>query len=265
MGTPERQRKTQALSHRKALTPHCDPGVPSEYKGRASQLLFMALPRGREARDWQPGATVILATETTSPTKLGGDCQSLTTSSWDPGWFISPGHVTNWGQLPYETHGPPGTVRSQPTWEPGGLGPAKCMRCMAHPGLYPHGDNRNLNSLELRSAWPLAAVVVQSLRHVWLSATLWTAARQVSLSFTISQSLPKHTSIEGIMPSNHLILGRPLLLLPSLFPSIRVFANESALCIRCPKYWSFRVSISPSNEYSGLISFRMDWLHFLAV
>ena len=88
-------------------------------------------------------------------------------------------------------------------------------------------------------------------------ATLWTAVCQASLSFTIFQSLLKLMSTESVMPSNHLILCRPLLLLPSIFPSIRVFSNESALSIRWPKYWSF--SISPSNKYSGLISFRTDW------
>ena len=108
-------------------------------------------------------------------------------------------------------------------------------------------------------------VVVQSLNRVQLFATLWTAACQASLSFTISQSLLKLTSTELVMPSNCLILCCPLLLLPSLFPSIRVFSNELAPCIRWPKYWSFSFSISPSNEYSGLISFRMDWLDLLAV
>ena len=99
-------------------------------------------------------------------------------------------------------------------------------------------------------------------RHsvVQLFATPWTAACQACLSFTISRSLLKLISIESVMPSNHLILCRPLLLLPSIFPSSRVFCNESALSIRWPKYWSFSFNISPSNEYSGLISFRMDWL-----
>ena len=96
-------------------------------------------------------------------------------------------------------------------------------------------------------------------------ATPWTAARQASLSITNSQSLPKLMSIESVMPSNYLILCHPLLLLPSMFPSIRVFSNESALHIRWPKYWSFSFSISPSNEYSGLISIRMDWLDLLAI
>ena len=105
---------------------------------------------------------------------------------------------------------------------------------------------------------------VQSLSHVRLFVTPWTAAHQASLSITNSRSLLKLMSIESVMPSNHLILCCPLLL-PSIFPSIRVFSNESVLHIRWPKYWSFSFSISPSNEYSGLISFRMDWLDLLAV
>ena len=97
------------------------------------------------------------------------------------------------------------------------------------------------------------------------SATPWTAAHQASLSITNSRSLLKLMSIESVMPSNHLIHCHPLLLLPSIFPSIRVFSNVSVLCIRWPKHWSFSFSISPCNEYSGLISFRMDWLDLLAV
>ena len=108
-------------------------------------------------------------------------------------------------------------------------------------------------------------VVAQWLSRVQLFATPWTAAHQASLSFTISQSLLKLMSIELVMPSNHLILCRHLLLLPSIFPSIRVFSNESALCTRWPKYWSFSFNISPCNEHPGLISFRMDWLDLLAV
>ena len=95
--------------------------------------------------------------------------------------------------------------------------------------------------------------------------TPWTAALQASLSITNSQRLLKLISIESMMPSNHLILCRPLLLLPSIFPSIRVFSKESVLCIRWPKYWSFSFSISPSSEYSGLIYFRVDWFNLLAV
>ena len=104
---------------------------------------------------------------------------------------------------------------------------------------------------------------VQSLSHVRLFVTPWTAARQASLSTTSSQSLLKSMSIESVMPSNHLILCHPLLLLPSIFSTIRVFSSESVLPIRWPKYWSF--SISPSNEYSGLISLRIDWFDLLAV
>ena len=106
---------------------------------------------------------------------------------------------------------------------------------------------------------------VQSLSHVPLFVTPWTAARQASLSITNSQSLLKLMTIKLVMPSSQLILCHPLLLLPSIFPSIRVFSNESALHMRWPKYWSFSFSISPSNEYSGLISFRIDWLDLLAV
>ena len=106
---------------------------------------------------------------------------------------------------------------------------------------------------------------VQLLSCVRLFETPWTAACQASLSITNSQSLLKLMSIESVMPSNHLILCHPLLLPPSIFPSIRVFYNESTLCIRWPKYWSFSLSNSPSNEHPGLISFRMDWLDLLAV
>ena len=106
---------------------------------------------------------------------------------------------------------------------------------------------------------------VQSLSRVRLFMTALTAACQASLSITNSQSLPKPMSIESVMPSNHLILCCPLLLLPSIFPSIRVFSNESALHIRWPQYWSFSFNISPFNEHPGLISFRMDWLDLLAV
>ena len=108
-------------------------------------------------------------------------------------------------------------------------------------------------------------VVVQSLNQVPLFTTPWTAAYQASLCFPISQSLLKIKSIESTMQCNHLTLCHPLFLLLSIFPSIRVFSNELALCIRWPKYWSFSFSISPSNGYSGLISFRMDWLALLAV
>ena len=106
---------------------------------------------------------------------------------------------------------------------------------------------------------------IQSLSRVQLFATPWTAARQASLSIINSWSLLKLMSIESVMPSNHLILCHPLLFLPSILPSIRVFSSEAVLCIRWPKYWSFSFSISPSNEYSRLISLRIDWFDFLAV
>ena len=108
-------------------------------------------------------------------------------------------------------------------------------------------------------------IVFQSLSCIWLFTSPWTGAHQGSLSFTISGGLLKLMSIESVMPSNYLILCHPLLFLPSFFPSIRVFSNEPALHIWWPKYWSFSFSISPSNEYSGLISFRIDWFDLLAV
>ena len=137
--------------------------------------------------------------------------------------------------------------------------PAAAAVCSAHVST--------LSPLSAKS-FPLllsAAVLssVQPLSRVQVSATPWTAARQPSLSISNSQSPPKPMSIELVMPSNHLILCHPLLLLPSIFPSIRVFSRESGLRISWPKYWSF--SISPFNEYSGLISFKMDWLDLLAV
>ena len=106
---------------------------------------------------------------------------------------------------------------------------------------------------------------VQSLSHVRLFAIPWTAACQASLPITNSQSLPKPMSIESVMPTSHLILCRPLVHLPSIFPGIRVFSNELTLHIRGPKYWSFSFNISPSNEHPGLVSFRVDWLDLLAV
>ena len=135
------------------------------------------------------------------------------------------------------------------------------------PSPHPPGSSSALN-FRVRNNYVaklLLLLVVQFLSYVWLFTTPWTAACQASLSFTISKSMFKLMSIEPVMPSNHLILCHPLLLLTSIFPSIQVFSNESALCIRCPKYWSFILSISPSNEYSGQISFRIDWLDLLAV
>ena len=121
---------------------------------------------------------------------------------------------------------------------------------------------------QLRDTWIISTFQfssVQSLSRVRLFATPWIAAHQASLSITNSQSSLRLTSIESVMPSSHLILCRPLLFLPSIFPNIRVFSNESTLHIRRPNYWSFSFSISPSNEQPGLISFRMDWLDLLAV
>ena len=107
--------------------------------------------------------------------------------------------------------------------------------------------------------FPISSVVVHLTKSRPTLFSPWTAARQASLSFTISQRLLKLMSIELVMPANHLILSHPLLLLLSIFPSIRVFSNELAFCIQWPKYWSFSLSISPSSEYSGMISFRVDW------
>ena len=121
--------------------------------------------------------------------------------------------------------------------------------------------------LTARLSWEFQGqvAVVQSLRRVRLFVTQWSAASQASASFTLSWSLLKLMSIEWVMPSKCLILCHPLLLPPSIFPSIRIFSNESALCIRWPKYWCFSFSICASNEYSGLISFRIDWFDLLAV
>ena len=141
--------------------------------------------------------------------------------------------------------------------QPHGLQPTRLL----HPWDFP-GKRTGVGCQCLLRVKPLF-VAILSLNRVQLYATSWTAACQASLSFTISQSLLKLMSIESVLPSNHLILCHPLLFLPSIFPSIRVFSDESALLIRWPKYWSF--SISPSNEYSGLISFRMDWFDLLAV
>ena len=124
-------------------------------------------------------------------------------------------------------------------------------------------DGKNYEIWMKLIMWNYSSVQLPS--RVWRFATPWTAARQASLSITNSQGLLKLMSIESVMPTNHLILCRPLLLLPSIFPSIRVFSNEPVLHIRWPKYWSFSFSISPSNEYSGLISFRINWLDLLTV
>ena len=142
----------------------------------------------------------------------------------------------------------------------------KCYSLPIAPPLG-HKSDQHLGGI----LWPILShgtrpvSSVQSLSHVRLFATPWTASCQASLSITNSQSLLKLMFIKLVMPSNHLILCHPLLLLLSIFPSIRVFSNESVLCIRWPKYWSFSFSIRPSSEYSGLISFRTDWFDLLAV
>ena len=130
-------------------------------------------------------------------------------------------------------------------------------------GTCDNKENCGLKKYSQSNSWQSSSV--QSLSHVWLFATPWTRACQASLSITNSRSLFKLISIESVMPSNHLILCRPLRLLPSIFPSNRVFSNDSVLCIRWPKYWSFSFNISPSSEHSGLTSLRIDWLDLLSV
>jgi len=130
--------------------------------------------------------------------------------------------------------------------------------------ILPFSSSPDISSQVLRLIW-VELCFCCSLSHVWLFAAPWTATCQASLFFTISWSLLKLMSIESMMPSKDIILCCSLLLLPSVFPSFRVFSNESGLCIRWPQYWSFSFSISPSNEYSGLISFRIDWFDLLAV
>ena len=142
--------------------------------------------------------------------------------------------------------------------------------CLNHPPIIsPHRPMEKSSSMKLvlgtKKAVNLWVQLVQSLNRVQLFATPWTTACQTSLSINNSQSPPKPTSIGSVMPSNHLILCHPRLLLPSILPSIGVFSNESVLHIRWPKYWSFSFNISPYNEHSGLISCRMDWLDLLAV
>ena len=126
-------------------------------------------------------------------------------------------------------------------------------------------ENSLAFSYKVKHTFTVQFSSVRSLSHVQFVVTPWTIARQASLSITNSRSLLRLMPIDSVMPSNHLILCRPLLILPSIFPSIRVFSNESALHIRWPKFWSFSFNISPSNEHLGLISFRMNWLDLLAV
>ena len=155
---------------------------------------------------------------------------------------------------------PPGAVQPYSSPSSGSQMREGTMKCGSLPSAMPV-----LSVLPLSTIHQMSVAVVQLLSRVQLFETPWTAARQAPLSFTTSQSLLKLMPTESVMPSDHLILCCPLLLLPSIFPNIRVFSNESALCIRWPKYWSFSFSISLSNEYSGLISFRINWLDLLAV
>ena len=157
------------------------------------------------------------------------------------------------------------TANCGPSREPGPRAPVwgnlDTMLRLSH--LSNRHDDRPVHVLCLL-LWE-SIIVVQPLSRIQPSASPWTAARQASLSITNSQSPPKPMYIESVMPSNHLILCHPLLLLPPNFLSIGVFSNESTLCVRWPKYWNFGFSIGPSNEYSGFISFRIDWFDVLAV
>ena len=160
-------------------------------------------------------------------------------------------HLNGWHLLsPYDVSVPSALTHFEPWFISFSLTPTSSLS----------GD-----SLALSIKYQLQFSSVQLLSRVWFFATPWIAACQASLSITNSWSLPKLMSIESVMPSSHLILRRPLLFLPSIFPSITVSSVESVLHIRWPKYWSFSFNISPSNEYSGLISFRIDWLDLLAV
>ena len=163
-------------------------------------------------------------------------------------------------QVAYEIHMYTCSIRDMTDSQPFG----KEQPCSARLGrTRPQKLGRNSFPPSLHSKDSVQSV--QLLSCIQLFVTPWTAARQASPSITNSESLLKLMSTVSVMPCNHLILCRPLLLLPSIFPSIRVFSSEPVLCIRWPKYWSFSFSISPSNEHPGLISFRMDWLDLLAV
>ena len=165
--------------------------------------------------------------------------------------------IPGWGRFPREGNGYPLQFLAWRIWwteEPGKLKSMRSQR-VRHYWV----TNTQLTDIHISVQFSSVTQLCPTL------CTPWTAPHQASRSITNCQSLPKPMSIESVMPSNHLILCRPLLLLPSIFPSIRVFSNKSALCIRWPKYWSFSFSISPFNEYPGLISFRMDWLDLLAV
>ena len=179
-------------------------------------------------------------------------------------WVWSLGQEISWRRkwqptpvfLPGKSHGQNSLVGYSP-WGCKELDTTEWLSMHAHSWVYRPGYCEAIILITLSS--------LQSLSHVQLFVTPWTARCQASLSISNSQRLLKLMAITSVMPSNHRLLCRPLLLLPSIFPSIRDFSNESVLRIRWPKYWSFSFSISPSNEYSGLISFRIDWLDLLAV
>ena len=189
------------------------------------------------------------------PASASLHCCSLCLEHSPPGYCVA-GSLTSWGLCAVYT-----ALRSSwghLIWQ---LAPAQCSPVWPHSQLnfspkYSCAPKRCISCLCLPST--KNTVVAQLFSRVWLFSSPWTTAHQASLSFTISRSLLKLMSIESMIPSNHLILCCPLILLSSICPSIRVFSNESALPIRCPKYWNFSFNTSPSNEYSGLISFRID-------
>ena len=181
---------------------------------------------------------------------------------WDPGVKPRPLH---WERGDLAT-GPPGSpVKGLAAGSSISWGPLFLICKMGMTRLTSSEASREDQQVEFYCCYGNWFSSVQSRSHVWLFATPWIAACQASLSITNSWSPPKPMSIASVMPSNHRILYRPLFFLPSIFPSIQVFSNESALRIRWPKYWSFSFKISPSNEHPGLISFRMNWLDLLAV
>ena len=221
--------------HEKKLTPR-----------KGAFLVYLALERCTHQRDKQ--------TSVAQPAVGDGTEASCKDHVTRDGSSQVPGSPSPWGFV-------------DRAWAPGSGRPRLPLICMllhfSEPQL-PCPQKRDTMHAKYTAGYQVSQPV-QSPSRVRLFATPWTPARQASLSITNSRSSLKLTSIMSVMPSNHLVLCRPLLLQPSIFPSIRVFSNELVLRIRWPKYWSFSFSISPSNEYSGLISFRMDWLDILAV
>ena len=220
----------------------------------------MLLPRmwrpGRDTKAWGPSEVI------RGPCGKGGclaseDSRGDVGLCWDVGcWFSFTGHLPNlYCFMPFILCSFVITAIRKP-YAYSSYFLSLYLRSLLWRG-FPHLLGRGGHAVQFSS--------VQSLSRVRLFATPWTAACQASLSITNSRSLPKLMSIESVMPSGHLILCRPLLLLPTIPPSIRVFSNESTLCMRWPKYWNFSFSIIPSNKHPGLISFRIDWLDLLAV